>query len=379
MNKDTILNIRSAGPIYEKIQHLLEDTLFQYQTISEDEKLFAEGAIYSLVLGDVNALATRDPAARVSNNNNLNEKYVTETYSSLYAVVCYRVAHFLQCDYKPQFQQEGMDDYEMRYSLMKDARRISEKCKNENGGIEIHPAAKIGERFILDHGFGTVIGETSVIGDDCCFLQAVILGAPDINEGNNNLHKKEKRHPTIGNRVTIGGHARILGDITIGDDSFIAPYSLVTESIPPFSIVRISNQLQIFRYNEKKIMERKKNKSIESNQELVDLPENTLDNPIRIYGVVPGKRGVDIIGRHLNKCTSIKLIKDTSENSNDLFYNPLIEKSIISYTIQNDLIHLEITTHVDISEYSIYLCAKEYSCIIMDALAWKDYIKTLKK
>lgn len=366
------LHIRStAGPLYEKIDRLLEDTLFQYPTISDYEKLRAQIEIHELVDGDITALAEKDPAARVSEDINLCKDYVAETYTSLHAVVCYRVAHYLQCVFKPQHQQALLRNY-----LSKHAKKISEESK-EKTKIEIHPSAKIGQRFVLDHGFGTIIGETSEIGDDCCFLQGVILGARQINVENKdskiNPENKKKRHPTIEDRVTIAGNVRVWGNITIGHDSTIQAYSIVTESIPPFSIVQITNQLQVIRLDGNKIKERKK------------VPdqgvEKIIKDPMKIYGVVPGSNGVNIIGCHLDKCSDIKLIDskimemDKDELDQDIF----IDNVELKYNIQNDVINLEISNHVDLTGCSIFLCAEEYSCIVKDALAWKEYIKTLSK
>lgn len=96
-------------------------------------------------------------------------------------------------------------------------------------GIEIHPGAKIGKRFFIDHGLGVVIGETTEIGDDVTIYQGVTLGGTST--------KKVKRHPTIGNRVVIGAGAKVLGNIMIGDDSRIGAGSVVVKDIPPDSTV----------------------------------------------------------------------------------------------------------------------------------------------
>lgn len=94
-------------------------------------------------------------------------------------------------------------------------------------GAEIHPAARIGRRFVLDHGTNTVIGATTEIGDSCYILNGVILGARGIS-GNS----AGKRHPSIGDRVQIGAFARILGNVRIGDDVFIGPLACVTRDVP---------------------------------------------------------------------------------------------------------------------------------------------------
>jgi len=93
--------------------------------------------------------------------------------------------------------------------------------------IDIHPAAKIGRRVFIDHGIGVVIGETAVVGDDVIIYQQVTLGGVSLDKG--------KRHPTIGNNVVIGGGAKILGNITIGDDCKIGANSVVVKDVPPNS------------------------------------------------------------------------------------------------------------------------------------------------
>jgi len=118
------------------------------------------------------------------------------------------------------------------------AKSITEKAKLESG-IEIHPAAKIGDYFVIDHGVGTVIGETCEIGEHCYILQGVILGSTGIA-----YNPLEKRHPTLGNNVEIGAHARILGPITIGDNVKVSPYSVIREDIPSNTSVIIQNQCQ---------------------------------------------------------------------------------------------------------------------------------------
>ncbi len=96
-------------------------------------------------------------------------------------------------------------------------------------GIEIHPRAKIGRRFFIDHGAGVVIGETAEVGDDVLMYQGVVLGGTTL--------RKEKRHPTIGNNVVMGTGAVALGTITIGDGARIGSGSVVVKSVPPGATV----------------------------------------------------------------------------------------------------------------------------------------------
>jgi serine O-acetyltransferase len=91
-------------------------------------------------------------------------------------------------------------------------------------GIEIHPGAKVGEGFFIDHGMGVVIGETAEIGDNVLLYQGVSLGGTSL--------QKVKRHPTLGNNIVVGAGAKIIGNITIGDNSKIGSGSVVTMSVP---------------------------------------------------------------------------------------------------------------------------------------------------
>ncbi|MCD6384695.1 serine acetyltransferase, partial [Candidatus Sumerlaeota bacterium] len=95
--------------------------------------------------------------------------------------------------------------------------------------IEIHPGARIGRRFFIDHGLGVVIGETTEIGDDVLIYQVVALGGVS--------HEKKKRHPTLGNKVVVGAGAIILGPFTIGDGARIGAGSVVIRPVPPGSTV----------------------------------------------------------------------------------------------------------------------------------------------
>ena len=106
------------------------------------------------------------------------------------------------------------------------ARWLSQRAVRKTG-IEIHPAAKIGRRFFIDHGTGVVIGETAEIGDDVTLYQGVTLGGTGKDTG--------KRHPTIGNGVMIGAGAKVLGPFRVGDNSNIAAGAVVLEEIPPES------------------------------------------------------------------------------------------------------------------------------------------------
>ena len=148
---------------------------------------------------DIKAVLQQDPAAR-------NSLEVILTYPGLHAVWGYRIAHFL---------------WQVKLKLVA---RIYSNWIRAVTGIEIHPAAKIGRRFFIDHGMGVVIGATAIVGDDVMIYHDVTLGARTGGSG--------KRHPTIGNNVVIGAGARVLGDISVGNGVKIAANMVVTKSVP---------------------------------------------------------------------------------------------------------------------------------------------------
>ncbi len=151
---------------------------------------------------DIQCVKERDPAAR-------SALEILFLYPGIKAVRMHRKAHFCY-----------------NHKLFFLARYISQRCVRKTG-IEIHPAAKIGKRFFIDHGTGVVIGETAVIGDDVTIYQGVTLGGTG--------HHTGKRHPTIGNNVLIGAGAKVLGPFKIGDHTNIAAGSIVLDEIPPHS------------------------------------------------------------------------------------------------------------------------------------------------
>ncbi len=153
---------------------------------------------------DIKVIYDNDPAAK-----NLLE--VILCYPGLHALVAYRLAHRL---------------YKWNIPLIP---RIISYCTRIVTGIEIHPGARIGRRFFIDHGEGVVIGETTVIGDDVLIYQQVTLGGTGKETG--------KRHPTIGNHVIVGAGAKVLGNIKIGDNVRIGAGSVVVEEVPEHSTV----------------------------------------------------------------------------------------------------------------------------------------------
>jgi serine O-acetyltransferase len=166
-------------------------------------------AIYDALLEDADAICEGDPAAR-------NRDEVILAYPGFYAIAMYRIAHALH-----------------EFGAPLAARLLTEHAHRETG-IDIHPGARIGARFSIDHGTGVVIGETAVLGDGVKLYQGVTLGAASVRKD----LSRTKRHPTIGNRVVIYSNATILGgDTVVGDDSIIGGNVWVTASVPPRSVV----------------------------------------------------------------------------------------------------------------------------------------------
>lgn len=154
--------------------------------------------------GDVSSALQRDPAAR-------SRLEVVLSYPGLHALWGYRIAHWL---WRHHHQLSG---------------RLVSQLMRSLTGIEIHPGAIIGQGLFIDHGMGVVIGETSEIGDDVTLYHGVTLGGTSLEKG--------KRHPTLGDRVVVGAGAKILGAITIGEDTRIGANAVVVKSVPANSVV----------------------------------------------------------------------------------------------------------------------------------------------
>lgn len=153
---------------------------------------------------DIHCVFQRDPAAR-------SKLEVLLLYPGLHAVWGHRLAHWLWVN-----------------NLKLLARAVSQFFRGLTG-IEIHPGARIGPRLFIDHGMSVVIGETAEIGEDVTLYHGVTLGGTSLEKG--------KRHPTVGDRVTIGAGAKILGAIEIGADSRVGANAVVIKSVPPNSVV----------------------------------------------------------------------------------------------------------------------------------------------
>jgi len=148
---------------------------------------------------DINCVFERDPAAR-------NSFEVLTTYPGVHALLWHRVSHFL-----------------WRIHLKWLARTLSQFSRLLTG-IEIHPGAKIGRRFFIDHGMGVVIGETAVIGDDVTLYHGVTLGGTSWSKG--------KRHPTLGDNVVVGAGAKVLGPITLSNGARVGSNAVVVKDVP---------------------------------------------------------------------------------------------------------------------------------------------------
>lgn len=157
--------------------------------------------IFKIIKLEMDNILAKDPAVK--------NKFEALLYPSLHAVINHRAAHYL---------------YKKRFFFL--ARLISQISRFFTG-IEIHPGATIGKRNLFDHGMGIVIGETAVIGNDCTIYHGVTLGGIAGITG-----KNKKRHPTLGNNVSIGTGAKILGNITIGNNAKIGANSVVLKDVP---------------------------------------------------------------------------------------------------------------------------------------------------
>ncbi|MCO3663255.1 serine O-acetyltransferase [Pseudomonas aeruginosa] len=160
--------------------------------------------MFERVREDIQSVFHRDPAAR-------NALEVLTCYPGLHAVWLHRLAHGLWT------------------SGWKWLARLVSNFGRWMTGIEIHPGARIGRRFFIDHGMGIVIGETAEIGDDVTLYQGVTLGGTTWNKG--------KRHPTLGNNVVVGAGANVLGPFTVGEGAKVGSNAVVTKEVPPGATV----------------------------------------------------------------------------------------------------------------------------------------------
>jgi len=173
--------------------------------------------------GDVAAAYEGDPAA-------ISAEEIVISYPYITAIAIHRIAHEL---------------YQLEVPLIP---RIMSECAHARTGIDIHPGARIGKNFFIDHGTGVVIGETCIIGDNVKIYQGTTLGALSFSrDEKGNIIKGGKRHPTIEDDVTIYAEATILGDITIGKGSVIGGNVWVKESVPAGMVVSTGSPDLVYR------------------------------------------------------------------------------------------------------------------------------------
>ena len=184
----------------------MQNSLSNNKVIEKEKKKSKIALIRGIkrVIDDINNIKDKDPAAK-------SVLEIILLYPGFHALLSYRIANKLK-----------------KWKIPFIPRLISQLARFFTG-IEIHPGATIGEKFFIDHGMGVVIGETTIIGDNVLIYQGVTLGGTGKDQG--------KRHPTIGDRVTIGAGAKVLGNITIGSDSNIGAGSVVIDDVPEHSTV----------------------------------------------------------------------------------------------------------------------------------------------
>ena len=217
-NKAVVLSTRVNNHT-KALEELCYPVFQEFETAKRHSEIFFDNLhiLFEKCLLDANAILEADPAAK-----NMDEVLVA--YPGFYAIYVHRIAH--------QLHLQKVDVLP----------RLFSEIAHSQTGIDIHPAAQIGESFAIDHGTGVVIGETSVIGNSVKIFQGVTLGALSVQKEK----ASNKRHPTIGSNVVIYSGATILGGETeIGHNSVIGGNVWITQSVPPFSIVLQHNDISI--------------------------------------------------------------------------------------------------------------------------------------
>ncbi len=195
-------------------------------------------AMWQLLKEDVTCVFERDPSA-------LNVFDVLTCYSGVHAILFHRLNHWM-----------------WRRGLRWPARFLGNIARWLTG-IEIHPGAKIGRRFFVDHGTGVVVGETAEIGDDVTLYQGVTLGGRTLSKG--------KRHPTLGNNVVVGAGAKILGPFTVAEGSRIGSNAVVLEPVPAgATVVGVPGRIVRCKDRDEKCLELVKEKAVQMRQQAFD-------------------------------------------------------------------------------------------------------------
>lgn len=348
MNELSINFYGIAESSYREMDIMLDKDFFSVASIDSCQKETIRNSLYFIVQGDLQSLVIHDPAARRGNTKTpttLDFQYVQDSYYTFKAIRNYRIANFMWYYTESEIAKKENTPQALQALetiLRTNARRLSEEAKAQTG-VEIHPAAQIGENFVIDHGYGTVIGETCHIGNDCYILQGVILGARGIKD-----NPSSERHPILEDDVKVGGFARLFDRITIGKGCNISPYAIITRPLPPESDVIIVNQLQITR------------------------PSPT---PLKIYGARPIKNGLEIFGKNLKCCLESKLI------SNNHFINDVYIENLISP--DSIILHFSnlkwLIQQPDVMDFELCFITAKADVILHNSLAWKDFIDSLKQ
>lgn len=219
--------------------------------------------MFHSLMETLEAYQRRDPAAR-------SKLEIFFLYQGVHATLYHRLAHWLYC-HNWKFLARFVSQWNRFWT-----------------GIEIHPGAKIGRRFVIDHGMGIVIGETAEVGDDVLLYHGVTLGGTGKDQG--------KRHPTIGNNVLIGCGAKILGPFKVGDGARIAANSVVLSEVPedatavgiPAQIVRIAGRTTHYADDvDQTSVENPVEERIEALSARLELVERLLDEQYQSGNFVP--------------------------------------------------------------------------------------------
>jgi len=194
--------------------------------------------VRELLKGDVGAAFDGDPAAK-------SYEEIVISYPCITAIATYRIAHELYLKQVPLIP------------------RIMTECAHAKTGIDIHPGAKIGKNFFIDHGTGVVIGETTVIGNNVKIYQGATLGALSFpKDERGKIIKGGKRHPTIEDNVTIYAEATILGDVVIGKGAVIGGNVWIKESVPAGVTVSSPNPDLVYIKHKKKVKRKKATRDV---------------------------------------------------------------------------------------------------------------------
>ena len=260
------------------------------QTNAQKAKILSD-YVYSTFMLDAEFIVQKDPSL-----NTIEDLINAKTKASI-ATYLYRIANFFY------YADLSLDQVALRAAC----KQLMQECLSLTT-IDIHPAAKIKKGFFIDHGANVVIGETCEIGEFCNLINNIILGSQNVINA-----KSIKRHPTLKDHVTVCAGARILGDITLGNNVFIAPYAVVLEDIEDDQKVIITNQLQLTK-----------------NSNLACLPSQKLV----IYGVVPKyKNSLVIMGESFYNPTVLIKLKGAKTLTYQITY---WDKNKIIIKIKND-------------------------------------------